>query len=267
MANPKRGVEAEHRRTGSSERLLSRWRAGDSRSGSAADAQGGAALERSALIALDRCRSLEPGSCRTLTLEVRPEEPRPVFAAFVVRVDAIFGARDVESARVEEAALVYTLHFSMALDSMGIKDRQAIGNYSAIASIAVPFGALLFKLISNRSGAFQFACMFFLIGAGLIGIGLAKTINLTVAAAWVQQLGCGMMIFTLIAWGLKQLAPEFRGRGMGFWTSGFFLGQFLSPLVVSGMRNITGSLLNAFVVFGMICLLIAAVNFYLSKKS
>ena len=162
---------------------------------------------------------------------------------------------------------VYTLHFSMALDSMGIKDRQAIGNYSAIASIAVPIGALLFKLISNRSGAFQFACMFFLIGAGLIGIGLAKGINLTVAAAWVQQLGCGMLISTLIAWGLKQLAPEFRGRGMGFWTSGFFMGQFLSPLAVSGMRNITGSLLNAFVVFGIICVLIAAVNFYLSKKS
>jgi MFS family permease len=161
---------------------------------------------------------------------------------------------------------VYTLHFSLALDSIGIKDRQQIGNYSAIASIAVPIGALLFKLVSKKSAEFQFACLFGLIGLGLIGIGSAISVEAVVASAWIQQLGGGMAIPVLIAYGLKNVPAEFRGRGMGFWTSGFFLGQFISPLVVSAVRNMTGSLLSAFIVFGIVCLLLAAYNLFLNKK-
>jgi MFS family permease len=161
---------------------------------------------------------------------------------------------------------VYTLHFSLALDSMGIKDRQTIGNYSAIASVAVPIGGLLFRLISKKSSQFQFACLFGLIGLGLICIGLAVNIPTVVAGAWIQQLGGGMAIPILIAWGLKNVPPQYRGRGMGFWTSGFFLGQFISPLVVSALRNMTGSLLSTFIVCGIICLILAGYNLFLNKK-
>lgn len=161
---------------------------------------------------------------------------------------------------------VYTLHFSLALDSMGIKDRQQIGNYSAIASVAVPIGGLLFRFISKKSSQFQFACLFGLIGLGLIGIGSAVNIQTVVASAWIQQLGGGMAIPILIAWGLKNVPPQYRGRGMGFWTSGFFLGQFISPLIVSGLRNVTGSLLSAFIVSGVVCLVLAGYNLILNKK-
>jgi MFS family permease len=162
---------------------------------------------------------------------------------------------------------VYTLHFSLALDSLGVKDRQQIGNYSAIASIAVPVGGFLFRFISHKSSYFQFACLFSLIGVGLIGIGLGASIETVVASAWLQQLGGGMAIPILIAWGLNSVPAEFRGRGMGFWTSGFFLGQFISPLVVSSVRSMTGSLLSAFIVFGLICLGMAAYNLFLGKKA
>lgn len=161
---------------------------------------------------------------------------------------------------------VYIIHFSMALNAMGIVDQQKIGNYSAIASLAVPIGAMIFKYFSNRSPRFQFTLLFALIGIGLIGIGLSSMIEVTILFAWVQQLGVGMAIPILIAWAIKEVPVEFRGRGMGFWTCGFFLGQFLSPLAVSGMRNLTGNMLNAFVAFGVICLLAAASNGFLTEK-
>lgn len=156
---------------------------------------------------------------------------------------------------------VYTLHFSLALDSLGIKDRQQIGNYSAIASVAVPIGGFLFRFVAQKSSYFQFACLFSLIGLGLIGIGFGASIETVVASAFIQQLGGGMAIPILIAWGLNNVPSEFRGRGMGFWTSGLFLGQFISPLVVSLVRDMTGSLLSAFIVFGIICLGMAAYNY------
>ena len=161
---------------------------------------------------------------------------------------------------------IYTLHFSLALDEMGITNGQDIGNYSAIASLGIPIGAILFKLISKRSNRFQFACLFILIGIGLIGIGLALNIHSVIASAFVQQLGSGMAIPILIAWALREVPAEFRGRGMGFWTSGLFLGQFISPFAVSGMRMITGDLLSAFVVFGIICIVIAFANWFFGKK-
>jgi MFS family permease len=161
---------------------------------------------------------------------------------------------------------VYTLHFSLALDSMGIKDGQKIGNYSALASIAVPFGAILFKLVSKKDTRIQFAVLFFLVGLGLIFIGSSINVQTVIAGAWIQQLGGGMAVPVLIAWSLRKVPAEFRGRGMGFWTSGFFLGQFISPLVVSAVKSVTGDLLVAFIVFGVICLVIAGTNMFLSKK-
>jgi MFS family permease len=162
---------------------------------------------------------------------------------------------------------VYTLHFTLVLDSLGIKG-QAVGNYTGIASIGVPIGAIFFNAISNKSIYFRFAAMFTLIGLGMIGIGLGANIPTVVASAFIQQLGCGMTIPTLIAWGLSSVPSEFRGRGMGFWTSGFFLGQFISPLVVSSVRSmIGGSWLTTFIVFGVVCLLMAAYNFLLRNKA
>ena len=161
---------------------------------------------------------------------------------------------------------VYTLQFSLALDEMGIKDRAMIGDISAVASIAVPVGSIIFKLFARRSVAFQLLVIAIFIGIGLTGIGLATNKYSVMAFAFIQQLGCGMTIPVLIAWGLNSLPAEFRGRGMGFWSSAFFLGQFISPLIVSSVRQVAGTLLHTFAVFGIICFLLGLANYFFSKK-
>ena len=161
---------------------------------------------------------------------------------------------------------VYTLQFSLALDELGLKQAHSIGNYSAVASFAVPLGAILFKLLSSRRSVFQFTVLFMLLGAGMVGIGLSRDINTVVAFAFVQQLGAGMCIPILIGWGLREMPDEFRGRGMGLWTSAFFLGQFLSPFFVSVMRGLTGGLLPTFVACGAICIAIAVGNLLLNGR-
>ncbi|MBS1596889.1 MAG: MFS transporter [Bacteroidetes bacterium] len=155
---------------------------------------------------------------------------------------------------------VYTLHFSLALDEMGVKDKATIGNLSAIASTAVPVGALIFKLVYNRPIWMQLLLISILLAVGLTGISMSTNTTVAVIFAWIQQLACGMTIPVLIAWGLNILPPEFRGTGMGFWSSGFFLGQFICPVVVSVVRNATGSLLNAFEFFGILCFALAIIN-------
>ncbi|MDZ7899207.1 MAG: MFS transporter [Arcicella sp.] len=148
---------------------------------------------------------------------------------------------------------VYTIHFSRALDAMGIKDRIQLGNMSAITSTAVPLGALIFGMMSKRPFWQQMALMFLLFAIGLVGIGIAKDPTTAMAVGWIQQLGCGMTIPVLVAWGLNTFPVQFRGRGMGFWTSAFFLGQFLNPVFVSGITNFSGGVQPTFLVVGIIC--------------
>ncbi len=165
---------------------------------------------------------------------------------------------------------VYTIHFSRALDAMGIKDKVLLGNLSAIASTAVPLGAIIFRLVSKRPFWQQMALIFFFFAIGLTGIGMVTDATSAIAVAWVQQLGCGMTIPVLVTWALRILPAEYRGRGMGFWTSGFFLGQFVNPVFMSFMQNLSGGLLPAFHMVGILCGVILAVimgyNLF-SKKS
>lgn len=162
---------------------------------------------------------------------------------------------------------VYTLQFSSALDALGLKEVHRIGNYSAVASMAVPLGAILFKLLSKRSAVLQFTVLFMLLGCGMVGIGLSTDIQTVIGFAFVQQLGAGMCIPILIGWGLRELPDQYRGRGMGLWTSAFFLGQFLSPLFVTLMRGWTGGLLQTFVACGLICIAIALGNLLLNRRA
>lgn len=164
---------------------------------------------------------------------------------------------------------VYTIHFSLALDAMGIKDKKQLGNMSAIASTAVPLGALIFRAVAHRPTWQQIALIGIFFTIGLIGIGLSKDGVTAITVGWVQQLGCGMTIPVLVAWALKILPEHFRGRGMGFWSSGFFLGQFLNPVFVSFATKMSGGLLPAFVTTGVICLIVTVilVGYNLLKKA
>jgi len=160
---------------------------------------------------------------------------------------------------------VYTIHFSRAIDAMGIKDPKQVGNLGAIASTAVPLGALIFKLVSKRPFWQQMALMFLLFTIGLSGIGIAKNATSAVAVAWIQQLGCGMTIPVLVAWALSLFPVEYRGRGMGFWTSAFFLGQFVNPIFVSTLGKFVGNVQSTFLATGIICGVVLVIILVASK--
>ncbi len=161
----------------------------------------------------------------------------------------------------------YTLHFSLVLDTVGIKDNAKIGNFTAIASMGAPVGALLYRFVSQKSVAIQLALMGLFYSIGYIGTGYAQGEMWIVGAGFAAQMGVGLTFPVLMPWSLSKLPAEFRGRGMGFWTTSFFLGQFVSPLVLSGIRNMAGGLLQAYIILGIFCLLTVLVNlFYSSKK-
>ena len=148
---------------------------------------------------------------------------------------------------------VQPIHMSLVLRQIGVQDPALIGLVSSVASIAVPFGALVFRGNAKRPIEYQLALAFLFMGVGLVGISLSRDYRLTAAAAWFQQLSAGMTIPILVAWCLGLFPAEHRGRGMGMWASALFVGQFLCPLAISGLKSLAGGLLPAITIVGGIC--------------
>lgn len=148
---------------------------------------------------------------------------------------------------------VYIVQIGRAFGEVGVDSAAQVGILISIASIGVILGALLFQWVSSRfSSDLQLLIFLSLLGIGLAGIGLSTDATVMTGFAFVQQLGAGILIPALVLWMVSQLPAEHRGRGMGIWSGCFFLGQFVSPLLVSGTQFFSGSIRDAFLILGLV---------------
>ncbi len=110
---------------------------------------------------------------------------------------------------------------------------------------------------------------FAIIGTGFVLMGRAADAQHFVMAAALNQLGCGMILPTLLTWATRGLAFEIRGRGNGVWQATFAVGQFLSGMTVTFLGEHVGGLLPAFTALGVanIVMAILAVGGQLRQRS
>jgi MFS family permease len=148
----------------------------------------------------------------------------------------------------------------------GIDTPQQISIYVSIASLGVMTGGWLFSRLVNVPILGRFALIFFALGIGYTGIGLATTKLAALAFAFVAQVGNGLTIPTLIGWALSKFDFEHRGRGMGVWGSSFFFATFLSPPIVTVVQKFAGTFLHTVAVFGVLCLVLALLTFGASRR-
>ena len=162
---------------------------------------------------------------------------------------------------------VEVLQISSVLNAAGLDSPTRIGFASGIAGIGVPIGALLFSLMSRRSIRVHLLLTFSLFAAGLYGMGALPGIAWVVAAAFVAQVACGVLIPALLSWCLGSLEYQHRGKGMGFWHTAFFLGQFISPFIISLLGlQLPDGLRGAVSILGIVALVAALVTAALNLR-
>lgn len=155
------------------------------------------------------------------------------------------------------SVLFYTVQIqaSSGLAVLGVADPARIGFLTSIASVGVPLGTFLYARIGRwpvrRLLLLEFSML--AIGFGVMGTAHAPTGFLI--GCFINQLGAGLLLPTLLVWAMSLLAFEIRGRGAGLWQSSFALGQFLSPVVVTFAARHVGGLLAAFGVLSVGALL------------
>lgn len=149
---------------------------------------------------------------------------------------------------------------SLALTTLGVQDPGHLGALTAIASLGVPVGTVVFRAL-NRLAIGTLLCIeFAVIGLGFVLMGRAGDPQHFVMAAALNQLGCGMILPTLLTWATRGLAYEVRGRGNGMWQATFAVGQFLSGVTVTFLGERLGGLLPAFIALGIANTVMAALS-------
>lgn len=150
-------------------------------------------------------------------------------------------------------ALFYVtpVHISLVLSERGVTDPGMLGLASAIGSLGVVAGAALFRFMSTRPiGYLLTAAM----ACQAIGYGLLYTqpsLAGNVAGMFVNNLGCGVSLPLMLAFTMSRLPDGYRGRASGAWTSMFFIGQFICPLLVGAASSLSGAMVAAMAVFGV----------------
>lgn len=158
------------------------------------------------------------------------------------------------------SAMIYflePLQISQVFSQLGMESSSQIGIATAIAGVGVPLGAWLYGRMAGQRIDKQFLNFYAVFGAGLLFIALAGNQITLVLAAFIAQIGNGMLIPLMLGWVMKVLPAAHRAKGMGIWHTFFFLGMFLSPVGVTAMNSVSGNLQDTLLIFAVMTLLIA----------
>lgn len=140
---------------------------------------------------------------------------------------------------------------SSGLVQLQLTDPARIGFLTSIASIGVPLGTFLYSRIGRWPVRILLLLEFAILAVGFCIMGYARTPVLFLIGCFLNQIGAGLLLPTLLVWAMSLLRFEIRGRGVGLWQSAFAFGQFLSPLVVTLLSGLAGGLLPAFVLLSL----------------
>lgn len=129
------------------------------------------------------------------------------------------------------AFYVVVIQLPFLLTTRGYAAPSQIGVGAALAAAAVPLGSVLFRILAKRGVAARMAVSFALSAAGFLLMARLTDYAGTLAGAFINGVGSGLALPTLLTWATGGGNAHHRGRSTGVWNTAFFLGQFLSPIV------------------------------------
>ncbi|MFV0644354.1 MAG: MFS transporter [Sphingomonadaceae bacterium] len=134
----------------------------------------------------------------------------------------------------------------VGLDALGWKNPAQTGFWTSVASIGVPLGTLIFSQIASTPIKRLLICEFAILTVGFSIMGYSHSPALFLVGCFINQIGAGMLLPSLVTWAMSILPFAVRSRGAGMWTGAFTAGQFLCPLVVTYFSQQFGGLFSAF---------------------
>jgi MFS family permease len=162
-------------------------------------------------------------------------------------------------------ALIVELSF--VLDEAGVTATATIGALSALMSLATAIAAGSFAKLSGRTPRELLPIAFGLAAAGFLVIWSSGSVAVITVGAVITGAGTGLLLPVLVTWATNGLTFAERGRGTGLWTGTLFVGQFLSPVLITGLSGAVGGLRPALGVLGVLTAVLAVGSLALVPRS
>ncbi|MEU4420183.1 MFS transporter [Actinoplanes sp. NPDC024001] len=152
-------------------------------------------------------------------------------------------------------ALIVELSF--VLDEAGVTATATIGALSALMSLATAAAAGSFAKLSGQTPRTLLPVAFGLSAAGFLVIWASGSVAVITVGAVLTGAGTGLLLPTLVTWATNGLSFSERGRGTGLWTGTLFVGEFLSPVLITGVAGAVGGLRPALGMLGIVAAILA----------
>lgn len=190
------------------------------------------------------------------TWESRASAPAEAAKPVPARMEARGRFAAIVAITVVGSVLFYTVQIqaSTGLARLGLSSPARIGLLTSLASLGVPLGTLVYSRVARWRPLRLLCAEFAILAAGFGMMGHSTGVPLFLAGCFVNQIGGGMLLPTLLVWSISLLPLEVRARGTGVWQSSFALGQWLSPLAVTTLSLRFGGLMAAFTALGCVAL-------------
>ncbi|WP_165847912.1 MFS transporter [Paraburkholderia lacunae] len=159
---------------------------------------------------------------------------------------------------------VVPVQISFLLNARGVTAPVVLGVGGAIANAGIPVGSFVFHHLARLPINRLLVVAFGLLASGFIVIASCTGANATVAGAFLAAAGGGMALPLLGTWTLARVPFEQSGRATGGYMGSFFLGNFLSPLVVESVARFAGGLIHTVAWMAVVCAITAAAILVLS---
>jgi hypothetical protein len=155
---------------------------------------------------------------------------------------------------------IQTVQLGLIFSHLGAGSPAMISVLTTVASVGVMVGGWWFRRQAGVPPARHIALILLAYGVGLAGLGLAPGYLAALPFALVAQFGNGLVIPVLVGWSLGLLEFQYRGRGMGLWTTCFFAGQFVGPALFALLvRGRGGDFLGSIALVGATCVVMGVV--------
>jgi hypothetical protein len=162
---------------------------------------------------------------------------------------------------------VQAVELGVIFSHLGAASSVAISVCTTLASVGIIAGGWFYRRQRQLRPGLNLALILSAYGIGLTGLGLSHNYLYALPFAAIAQFGNGLTVPTLVGWALQTLEFRYRGRGMGLWTTAFFCGQFLSPLLLALLVRLRTDFLGTITLIGIGCgVLACAVSLIAARR-
>lgn len=153
--------------------------------------------------------------------------------------------------------LIIEASYLVVSTGVAATDTGAIGAVAAIASLATAIGGISFTRMGRLSHSILLPLAFGLQAIGMLVIWFVPGLPGIIVGAVIASYGSGLLLPSLLTWVVAPTRFEERGRVTGWWTASFYLGQFLTPILMGILGGVTGALAVGVGVVGIAAAVVA----------